>query len=118
MSTSSWLRPPQLSVDVGQRESHWYMKNITHLRSPCLPLALVARSGPLVAECAVCLERTLLLGDLARCLLDVTRHHRYGPLKVGAALEEGEMNRAEGRMTAMHRPQENCRKVSSDAQVG
>ena len=65
MSTSSWLRPPQLSVDVGQRESHWYMKNITHLRSPCLPLALVARECPLVTERAVRLEGALLSGDLA-----------------------------------------------------
>ena len=46
------------------------MEWTTNLRFPNLALALVAGGSTLVAENAVCLELSLLLGDLAGCLGD------------------------------------------------
>ena len=70
--TSSCWPPPQLSVQMNKncnfRHRHIWT---TYLRSPRLPLTLVASIGPLGTESAVRLELTLLLSDLAGSFVDV-----------------------------------------------
>ncbi len=44
---------------------------MTNLGGACLAGTLMSGTGPLITDSAVCLELTLLLGNLARSLADV-----------------------------------------------